>query len=290
MVWFALFGAETAMAQVVPLHIGTSTPIKDEFGVNCVGAMTWSSSYCDRVEIFWATNGIFPPSTDGVPDPRNMPAIGGITTMGSLTGMDMTNPGTFATSLANPRPPAGSKLFVRVFNAPSRKDASFYADSEVITIHTEASYVYDVTLGTMTPLDSADSDGDGLVNSWEKSLGSDSETADSDGDGMKDGDEFRAGTGVTNDQSFLAVAHVRGDGEHYTEGLRDMTKVVDAVVTWESVSGKSYQIEFSCDPLNYGPMFSNVSEVVTAVDTQTTVTIYGGFSYERGTFRIRLVD
>ena len=290
-----LFAAGLSMAQTVPLHLGTTTPIKDEFGITLTGTMLVDPSLCDRVEVLWATNGIFPPDVNGIPDSRNALVTGGVTTMGSLTDPAWINPGLFSASIANPRPSVGAKLFVRVFNAPTREAASFYGDSELFTVDSEYSYVYDVTISTMLPLDPADNDSDGLNNSWEESLLTDPDSADTDGDGMKDGDEFRAGTDGANPDDLLQLSEVQGKGPTRLEddgdgGMHSMMVVEDAVVTWDSKPGKRYRIEYSPDDLAREPAFSNVTDVVTATDTQSTVTVSGGLMHNRGTFRIRLIE
>ena len=290
-----LFAAELSMAQTIPLHLGTTTPIKDEYGSNLMGTMLADPSLCDRVEVLWATNGIFPPDINGNPDPRNALVEGGITAMGSLTDPGWTNPGLFAASIASPRPNPGAQLFVRVFNAPTREAASFYGDSTVFTVDSEYSYVYDVTISSMNPLDASDNDSDGLNNSWEESLRTDPDLTDTDGDGMTDGDEFRAGTDGTNPDDLLQLSDVQGKGPTRLEddgegGMHTMMVVEDAVVTWESKPGKRYRIEYTPDDLAYEPVFSNVTEVITATDTQSAVTVSGGLMHSRGTFRIRLIE
>ena len=290
-----LFVSGFSMAQTPPLHLGTTTAIKDEFGLNLSGTMLTDPSLCDRVEVLWATNGIFPPDVNGSPDPQNAIVEGGVTTMGSLTDPAWTNPGVFAASIASPRPSPGAKLFVRVFNAPTREAASFYGDSEVFTVDTEYSYVYDVTISAMLPLDPADSDSDGLNNSWEESLQTDPDNADTDGDGMRDGDEFRAGTDGTNPDDLLQLSDVQGKGPTRLEddgegGMHTMMVVEDAVVTWDSKPGKRYRIEYTPDDLAYEPVFSNITEIITAIDTQSAVTVSGGLTHSRGTFRIRLIE
>ena len=70
---------------------------------------------------------------------------------------------------------------------------------------------YDFVDGNFLPNDTAnglDDDGDGLNNSWEKSLGADPNNPDSDGDGMSDGDEHRAGTGATDSNSTSVITTI----------------------------------------------------------------------------------
>ena len=279
--WLALamlFATELSMAQTIPLHLGTTTPIKDEYGANLMGTMLTDPSLCDRVEVLWATNGIFPPDIDGNPDPRNAPVIGGVTTMGSLTDPGWTNPGLFAASIASPRPTPGAKLFVRVFNAPTREAASFYGDSAVFTVDSEYSYVYDITISSMNPLDASDNDSDGLNNSWEKSLGADPSNRDTDGDYMIDGDEFRAGTDMLDEDSVFVTVQINPDANG------------NAVISWDSVAGKRYQVECMDNPMGDPVCYTNVSDVITATSDATETIVTNGLMSGMGKYRVRLVE
>ncbi|HEY8240921.1 MAG TPA: thrombospondin type 3 repeat-containing protein, partial [Kiritimatiellia bacterium] len=87
--------------------------------------------------------------------------------------------------------------------------------------------------------------------------------ADSDGDGMKDGDEKRAGTDMLNASSYLVVGDVNVVGK-------------DVVVTWDSVPGVKYEVEYSDDLTGGEPSFNCVSAVITAYGTTTQTTIPNG--------------
>ena len=64
----------------------------------------------------------------------------------------------------------------------------------------------------------------------------------------------------------------------------------DALIAWESVPGKQYQVEYSNDPLTAEPVYENVSAVITASSPITEVTVPGGFLNEEGHYRVRLVE
>jgi hypothetical protein len=121
---------------------------------------------------------------------------------------------------------------VRVFNAPSLEESSFYGDSELFTVKSWKNEVFMANVaGTTTALDDADDDADGVNNSWEQSYGTDPGTADSDGDGQTDGEEVLAGTDGLDGQSSLRVASLMTGG---TNGFR---------LRWASVPGKTYKVE-----------------------------------------------
>lgn len=78
---------------------------------------------------------------------------------------------------------------------------------------------------------SADTDGDGLSDSYEQfRLGSSAFDADSDDDGMNDGDEIAAGTDPTNASSVFAIAKVA------------QPEPTRAEVRWYSVTNRLYSI------------------------------------------------
>ena len=261
----------------IPVAIGTPNPVTDEFGATLKGSASSPTNECDLVQVLWATNGINPPDVDGTPNTNNPPVAGGISYIGNLTAPDLIDSGLFSVALTDPRPPQNSKIFVRVFNAPTRDAASFYADSQVLTVNGNNTLLVDFT-ATTNALDPRDNDSDGLNNSWEKSLGGDLSNPDSDGDGMIDGDEFRAGTDLLDENSVFVTVQITANGESH------------AKVSWDSVVGKSYQVElmngFEADPVCY----TNVSDVITATGTVTETTITNGLMSGMGKFRVRLVE
>ncbi len=133
-------------------------------------------------------------------------------------------------------------------------------------------------MGAMQPLDPADDDGDGLNNSWEKSMGSDPLLDDTDGDGMSDHAEFKARTDPTDPESNLRLAGVRFDPDG------------NAVVTWRSAPNVSYQIEVAGGGLMQGGLFSGVGQLVTATDSWAETTIPADTFGDEGLFRIRLAE
>jgi hypothetical protein len=283
---------------VTPLHIGNTQPVYDEFGCVLAG---YSGQPGGFVMVLWASNSVIhPPQTNGQPHADNPPVAGGLAAIGQLTAPGPTNPGLFSVSLADPRPPEGSRVFVRAFNRESLEASSFYADSQLFSA--SGNQVFDAVLGgTTNALDGNDPDGDGLHNSWEKSYGSDPEDTDSDGDGLQDGfehtlgaspvladsdgdlvidsEEWRAGTDLRNGASFLGLAALvsLGDGLH---------------LQWASITGRQYQVEWSDDGLSGSPAFTNATEVVAAsTGTVTEVVLTNALEgADLRSFRVRLVE
>lgn len=264
-------------AQVTtPLHITTGNVILDEFGQPLQGT---ASAPGDLVQVLRADSGvIMPPLADGRPDPSNPAVEGGQVGIGRFMPRSQTNPGKFAVLIGGTsRPADASKLFVRVFNAPTLAEASFYEDSEVITV--KGNEILHVSIArTSKALDPADDDGDGLNNSWEKSYDSNPANPDTDGDGMTDGEEARAGTGLRDPDSKLAM---KGIAKEATQNRR---------VTWESVPGKRYQVQYTETGLDQNPEFVDIGGVVDAdpVLDETSIEVTNTGSV--GFYRVVLVE
>jgi hypothetical protein len=194
--------------------------------------------------------------------------------------MNSSAPGIFAMVFPF-RPATGTKIFGRAFNAPTLEEASFYADSTVgLAPATSSSLV--LTFGPVQPLDPGDADGDGLNNSWEKALGIDDRlTADYDGDGMSDLDEKLAGSAPDDVHSLLAFV-----GIHEETG----TAIQSVRVSFQSVPGKKYQIEFA-PSLSGERVFTPVGAVVTAGPGEYVLqTLVEVPESGEGVFRIKLVN
>jgi type VI secretion system secreted protein Hcp len=109
---------------------------------------------------------------------------------------------------------------------------------------------------------SPDTDGDGLPDAYEESVGLDPAVSnsrlDSDGDGLGDTDEYRLGTHPKNPTSFFNVVATPADPA--TGGLR---------LTWPSVSGEDYSILYSPD---LGAAFAPIT-TLTATGPETSHTV-----------------
>ncbi len=277
--------ATSAHAQrfTTALHIGMTNGVLDEFGQPLKGVTPGAEEFGftpaqgELVQILSTTNGIFPPDVDGNPDPRNTviweTAIG--------LGLDPSEGprSRFAASVP-PRPGPGTSVFVRVFNKSTLPASSFYGDSEIFPVDSQFNYTFVPNiLQTSIPTDTNDPDHDGLINSWEKSYGSNPNNPDTDGDGMPDGPEIRAGTGVTDENSLLQMVELIPAPPHNLN------------VIWDSVVGKNYQVEFKDGDLtDTNTSFAAVSGVILASGLSSQTTITNALNYPGGHYRVKLVE
>ena len=257
-----------AQAQQVPLHAAATNAILDEYGAPL------AKPGGELVQFLYVNGGVQPPAVDGLPHPNNPVVYASRIGSGLATGPDTA--GKFSAAIS-PRP--GGPIIARVFNAPTLAEASFYADSQPFTPPQDRSIFYPVLNATTNPLDAADDDNDGVNNSWEKSLGSNKNSLDSDGDGVSDGHEFRAGTGLTDDASFLMMVRVMPNA------------VGHLVAQWEAVPGKAYQLQAAPLILSGEAFaFSNVTGVITADAAAMSVVVTNPPGAGPATFRVRLVE
>jgi hypothetical protein len=101
-----------------------------------------------------------------------------------------------------------------------------------------------------------DSDNDGLLDSWEMNYFatlSAQPGTDSDGDGLDNLSEFQAGTSPVDRLSRLAIISESLSANNY-------------MMQWQSVSGKTYQIESSVDLLTWTP----IPGTITAISSITS--------------------
>lgn len=246
MLWMAAVGASaqevTTLEGMIdaPLYIGNSAPVLDQYGRTLVG--THLGPVFSRVELHVTSNDyVRPPSTNGSWHPYTP-----LVTPDSVGGMGLNaagrDSGLFCMALRK-RPDTNVMIFARAFNAPDPADATFYADSYAVPVPDYAENSLVLTFRKAKPLDTNDVDGDGLCNSWEELLGTDDRpTGDYDGDGMGDLQEMLAGTALDDASSKLSFRLVRrettpmvlAEGETPTRPVR---------VRWQSVPGKTYQLE-----------------------------------------------
>jgi len=277
--------------------VGNGDPVLDEYGRPMGGSnLSVDAAERSRVEVRTSTDSIIrPPSITGVAHPYNP-----LLSTDSVGGMGMNtvrpNSGLFCMVLSN-RPPAGTKIFARVFNAPTLEEASFYADSEMSDAPASGTSL-SLTFSTATPLDDGDDDGDGLNNSWEKAMGTDAPGGvspdDWDGDGMLDLHEMLAGTGGTDPDSLLSFRTTEGaapaplgEGETVSRPVR---------VRWQSVPGKRYQLQYVPTLLGLQqfipvPGVGDDDNVITAGADQVEIDIIVEIPEGTiaGSFRVRLV-
>ncbi len=216
----AVTPAVGATPPVVSLVVASTAPIYNQMGIilqgNEPGREDLGLHYIRGclVQILSAPSGvIYPPETDGQPNPLN--ALLQVTFIGYGTGPQQEDPGQFATTLT-PRPSQGVKIFIRVFNQPSLETASFYSDSSLFAVsQTEDIPFISNIPHTSNPIDPADNDGDGLNNSWERWNGSNPDLADTDGDGFDDKAEFHVGTDSDDMNSLLQIVDISIDASNH---------------------------------------------------------------------------
>lgn len=269
--------AQPSVAQAV----GVGSAILDEFGQPLQGTDPGADYFGlpvvegDLVQVLHATDGtIYPPDVNGHPDSRNV--VLSTTRIGRGTAPTMTHPAKFSAAVT-PRPGGNSKIFVRVFNAPNMEESSFYGDSQTFTVKSWKNEVFTADVSaTSAPLDPADSDGDGLSNSWEKSYGSDPYQTDSDGDGLTDGSEVVAGTDPLDEESLLVFAQMLPVGGD------------DILLRWETTEGISYRVDFAANALSGELQFEEVGALV-GTGALGELLVEGGLSDDHGCFRVCVV-
>lgn len=272
----SLTAASHAAIQV-PLHIGTTNTIKDEQGNKLQGTDPAAGQFGhtvvlgDIVHILRTFDGtINPPATTGLPTTTNNIIIA-TTRIGAGTDPAAGQTGQFGLTLPEY---TGETIFARVFNAPQLTDASFYANSQIYTPSSGYS-VFTPTMTTVQPLDGGDDDGDGLINSWEKTLGTSPTTTDTDGDGINDYNEFLSGTDANDSASFLKMVQVLPAGGG------------DAIVFWASISGKTYQVQYNTGDLT-NPNFEDIGSPVSATGTTSQIIHSGGLGAGGGQYRVKI--
>jgi hypothetical protein len=283
---FAVSVAGAAPGQVAPLCIGATNGVRDEFDALLQGTSAAAIPYGfphvtgDVVQILKAPLGIFPPALTGAPNTNNPvlytsrigigvdPALGNCGLFGAILPVNNKSGDPLERSSIGP-------IFVRVFNAPSASEFSFYGDSQVWTPSASFNYPFVAQVSkTDQALDPADPDGDGLNNSWEKSVGSNSANADSDGDGMSDGSEFTAGTDLMDPSSYLSMIQIMAAGGS------------DAFVRFDAVPGKFYRVEHTSADLMEDPVYVDLTGPIEATNAVMQIFIPGGLASPNGHFRV----
>ncbi|HMP74134.1 MAG TPA: thrombospondin type 3 repeat-containing protein [Kiritimatiellia bacterium] len=257
-----------------PLHIGTTTPILNEFGLPLPGNYLHNGAL---VVVYTAPGHvIYPPDVRGNPHPNNLPVAGGESRIGRLTRRNLETPAMFGLALSSSsRPPNGTPLFVRVFNGQTPETSSFYGDSEVFVVSGNQSF--NVTIpSTSLPLDPADDDGDGLNNSWERSYGTDPFHPDTSGNGMTDYEAVMAGLNPLDPDDVLTL----------TIPEVDQSRII---FRWPSRAGGLYQVEYT-DSLANDAEFHGAGEPFVADDAFTEYDVSPWFGSDGARiFRLRLI-
>jgi len=229
----------------------------------------------DLVQILMATDDeIYPPGSNGEPDPRN-PVIA-TSRIGAGISPMLEKSGRFSMVLS-PRPSGNTRIFVRVFNSPALNEASYYGDSQLFTVSSLSNSLFHAEItATDKPLISEDSDMDGLSDSLEMSLGSDIYSADSDFDDYSDADEYVAGTDALNEDSYPLFSSVRPEGSGFIR-----------LEWWPSVSGRTYRIYHRASLMD-GESGMILADTVVSDGEVNSVVIPGSSLPAEGTFMFRI--
>lgn len=282
-----VLAAATASAQQVPLHYAAQNAVVDEFGQLLQGTDSAASLFGhpvvtgDLVYVMRAEGGIFPPSTNGLPHGSN--TLLTVSRVGQGVDAALGTSGKFsgAVTIADRYSVTNVKVFARVFNAPELSQASFYTDSQIYPVPVSGQkygvFFANVTATTQA-LDSTDWDGDGLTRSWEISYNTNPDDADSDDDGSGDSHEVRAGTNPNDHSSLLLMVQL----------IPAAADNLDLV--WDSVAGKSYQIEYAAANYTNDVTFLPLNGVVTATGAISQTTHTNGLALPRSHYRVRLVE
>lgn len=278
---------------VQPWYVGNVIPVRDAFGRPMAGSpLPHEAAGRCLVEIRIATDGyVRPPGTNGVAHPFN-PLLAPNSAGGIGENVETADSGLFCMSFSA-RPSVGTLVFARAYDAPTAAEASFYVDSPLTAVPASGGSLV-LAFGAVQPLDPGDDDGDGLNNSWERTLGTDDRpAADYDDDGMLDLHEMLAGTDPTDAASLLELGGVRT--ETNVPGYDPQARLLR--VRWPAVPGKSYQVE-AAERIGPDPetgaetSFHPLGEVVTAGADETVLDVWVDVSgAERmQMYRIRIAE
>jgi len=277
-----------------PLYVGNRSPILDPFGRPLPGEHAGPLRSLVELRVVHPTYGIIRPNTNGMTHPYNPlltpESVGG---MGlNTTGKDH---GLFCLVMPK-RPAAGEQVFARVYNAPTAAEATFYADSEPVTMPTRADSDLVLNFEAARAIDWRDDDGDGLENSWESLLGIDDRpTPDYDGDGMSDLHEWLAGTAPDDPDSNLSFRLVRRETDPAVLAAAGVELENPVRVSWKSVPGKKYRLEHvpqlaAIDPETGEPYAFELVREVVAGKGEYTMDVWVDVEVSpSSTFRVKLV-
>ena len=133
-------------------------------------------------------------------------------------------------------------------------------------------------------LSAADTDGDGIINSYEIANGLDpldpvNATKDTDGDGLTDLQEYLAGTSPTNNASAFRITGIVPEGD-------------DLRITWSTAAGKTNALQHAAgDGGHYTNAFADIFIVTNTVGSVTNYLDVGGATNSPTRFyRVRLLQ
>lgn len=186
----------------------------------------------DRIVLSTSSSYVLPASDSGPAESARQPATESLLVVRQGTGDGYYGAGSVVTISAETAP--ANHVFDR-WTGDTTGIANIFSATTTLTMP-DADTRIDATF-KLSP--SVDSDGDGILDSWEVSqfgnLTTAGATSDSDGDGVSDRDEYLAGTNPKNASDFLRLTSVSKDAND------------DITVQWPAVAGKTYRLLTSSD-------------------------------------------
>ncbi len=261
-------------AQNVNLNFGMNYAVSNEFGNILPGS---STNYGAMVQILIANAGVYPPDTNGNPNALNPVVCTSYIGKGIDPSLELSG---MASDIIPISRSVTNTIFARILNKSTTQSSSFYTDSQLYNVPIFGGS-YDIfwinAYQTTNLMDDSDGDNDGLSRSWEMSYGTDANNPDTDNDGMLDGHEILAGTDPNDVMSLLLMVEI-------IPASGGNTRMI-----WDSVPGKTYQLEYTTNSLVDIAPFETINGPVTATNITASTIVTNGMVPPTSGFRVRLV-
>ena len=188
------------------------------------------------------------------------------------------------------RPATGTTLIVLAYDAATSNEASYVRRASA-PVPASGRLLLDV--GTAQPMAKCGGDTDAAYADALERLHASG--IDSDGDGMTDWEEVLAGTEIGDDASLMAFESIEAPQSDGT--ARAMLEPVLVVVQWQSVPGRTYQLQYAPsllpDPETGEVSWEDVGDTITAETDETSIRVEVELEEPEaslgGHFRLKLV-
>ena len=188
------------------------------------------------------------------------------------------------------RPATGTTLIVLAYDAATSNEASYVRRASAPV---PASGRLLLDFGTAQPMAKCGGDTDAAYADALERLHASG--IDSDGDGMTDWEEVLAGTEIGDDASLMAFESIEAPQSDGT--ARAMLEPVLVVVQWQSVPGRTYQLQYAPsllpDPETGEVSWEDVGDTITAETDETSIRVEVELEEPEaslgGHFRLKLV-